>query len=306
MMSWVFSILCCLVSASQAAEYVNLTRIGYSGTIALFPVSKEKIAQKLNDIKELDSCHGGTLNLPNYTILQKFLKPWEHVIGVSIGNLTAKSFVNTLSTSTAAQYSLEAPTVQFFVPFLTGPDPNGPPNFKMTLSSYVSTDKPFLNPNMGVPAVQVDKLVIDENGVMMEDGDELFHVSWREEKRCRQVNYVINASVDDYINELIIPFDYKLDFSACDPSDVQHVDLCMAYNEMNCVLSRNWLNSCEYWAPMEPFSKCKLKSFTLEGITEGFQKRSMLYGEPKLPIVYEMQHEADFSANIKVPCMEQF
>ncbi|XP_071840534.1 uncharacterized protein [Apostichopus japonicus] len=292
------------IRTSEADEFANLTRVGYAGTIVLFPVPKERVACKLNQVNALIPDQKGSLNLPNYPILTEFLHPGEHVVGISIGHVSASSFIDTLPCDVAEKYSLKTPTVQFFVPYLTGPDPNDLPNFKLALSSFVSTEKPFLNPNLAFPAYQVEELIINEFGVSMKDGKDYFTVSWKEAESCHVADNVTNDDVDEYLADLMVTLNHELDFSACETSDVQDVDMCMAREEMSSILSRNRLNACGYWKPMGPFTKCTLEYYTLESISERFKKASLLSEENTSPIVFEMQTEVDFSANIKVPCIE--
>ncbi|PIK49616.1 hypothetical protein BSL78_13516 [Apostichopus japonicus] len=292
------------IRTSEADKFANLTRAGYSGTIVLFPVPRERVACKLNRLNALLPDQKGSLNLPNYPILPEFLQPDEHVVGISIGHLSAQSFIDTLPCDVAAKYSLKTPTVQFFVPYLTGPDPNDLPNFKLALSSFVSTEKPFLDPNMAIPAFQVEELIINEFGVSMKDGEDYFTASWKEAESCHIVDYVIIEDVNEYLDELMFSLNHELDFSACESSDVQEVDMCMAREEMSSILSRNRLNACEYWTPIEPYTKCTLEKYTLESISEGFKEASLLSEENTSPIVFEMHTQADFAANIKVPCIE--
>ncbi|XP_071840339.1 uncharacterized protein [Apostichopus japonicus] len=292
------------IQTSEADEFANLTRVGYSGTIVLFPVPRERVASKINQLNALIPDQEGTLNLPNYPILPEFLQPDEHVVGISIGHLSAQSFIDTLTCDVAEKYSLKTATIQFFVPYLTGPDPNDLPNFKLALSSFVSTEKPFLDPNMAVPAFQVEELIINEFGVSMKDGEDYFTASWKEAESCHIVDYVINDDVNEYIDELMFSLNHELDFSACESSDVQDVDMCMAREEMSSILAQNRLNACEYWTPMEPFTKCTLEYYALESISEKFKEASLLSEENTYPIVFEKQPQAVFAANIKVPCIE--
>lgn len=244
-----------------------------------------------------------SLNLPNYQVLPGFLEPDEHVVVVAVGNLTAASFVNTLPCSVAEKYSLDSPNIDFFIPLLTGPDPTDLPRYKLLLGGFVSTQKPFLNPNMAVPCEQVDKIVISENGVTMTDGDNYFIASWEEKEECIPANYSINAGIDQYLDELIVPFRGELDSSTCDANDVQHVDLCETYKQMQDSLLSSGFNACEYWTSLEQYTKCELESYTLLSISERFQEVSLLHDSPTSPIIYEIQHEAQFGANMKIPCM---
>lgn len=171
------------------------------------------------------------------------------------------------------------------------------------MHSYVSTNKSFLNPNMAIPCKQVDEIVITDRGVAMKDGDEYFTASWKEKQKCFPSNYVVVANINKYLDELMLPFRGEMDFSACDPSEVQDVHLCQAYKEMQNILESNSLNACEYWTPLEGYTKCQLESFTLDSISEGFQEVSLLHEAPTSPIVYEIQQESHFRANMKIPCM---
>lgn len=245
----------------------------------------------------------GTLHLPNYQVLPEFLEPDEHVVVVVVGNLTAQSFVDTLPCSTAEKYSLEAANVAFAIPFLTGSNRNDPPHFKLVTYSYVSTNRPYINPHMAIPVEQVDKIVMTDNGVTMTDGDEYFSVRWEETEKCIPANYVIAENINEYLDELMFPFGGELDFSACDTSDVQDVHVCQAQKQMADVIADNKLNSCQYWTSLEPYTKCELESYTLVSISKGFQELSLIHEAPISPIVYEIQREAQFAINLKIPCM---
>ncbi|XP_071839965.1 uncharacterized protein [Apostichopus japonicus] len=290
--------------ASVAETFPELTGIGFAGTIALFPVPEERIANKLNEMNALIPDQEGTLNLPNYRILTEFLAPGEHVIAVGIGNFSSKSFKDTLPSDVADQYSLDTPLVSFFIPLLTGPDANGPAQYKVHLSSFVSTEKPFLNPNMALPVKQVDEFVITEFGASITNGCDYFSVSWEEAECCHLVDHVINADINEYLDELMFSANHELDFSACQSQDVQEVDMCKARDKLTPAMSQNRHNVCEYWSPLESFRKCTLENYALDSISEAFQEASLLSKDNKAPIVYEIQHQADFAANLKIPCIE--
>ena len=250
------------------------------------------------------SCLVEFLNLPNRPILTEFLREDQHVVGMSIGNLSSTSFIDTLSDSVSSRYSLNASTVQFFIPMLTGPDPNGPLQYKVVLNSFVSTDKPFLQANAAIPTTQVEEIVLNENGLYMKDDDEYLHVSWRESEICKSLDHDVTDYVNEYTEELIVPYKYLLNFSACDDSEVQEVDLCRAYEELACTLSQNRFNACEYWALVDSLKMCKLMSYSVDAISSGFQAASLLSETDHIPVFSEIQSAVDFHGNLKVPCID--
>lgn len=224
---------------------------------------------------------------------------------VAVGNITSRSFVDTLPCDTAEKYSLESPIVAFYIPYLTGPDPNDAPQFKLLTGSYVSTDKPFLNPNLAIPCEQVEEIVITDHGVTMKDGDAVFSASWEEEADCNLPKKFVTASIYEYGIELLPPFNKDLDFTACDPIDVQEVDICKVHEQVTDAMVSSGFNACEYWMPIGGYSNCQLKSFSLDSISNKFADVSLL-NETHIaqdPVAYELVQESLFASYMKIPCM---
>lgn len=244
------------------------------------------------------------LSLPNRTVFSEFLREDQHVVGISIGNLRASSFIDTLTTCVADQYTLKAPTVQVFIPMLTGPDPDGPPQYKLVVNSYVSTQKPFVQPNVAVPTTQVEQLIFNERGLSIKDGDEYLNINWKESDMCQSINPAPLNDLEEFTDELMLPYNYQLNFSACDGVGVQDVDLCKTYEKLSCLLSRNKYNACQYWTILGPFKNCKLEAFSLNAISPEFKASTLLSEESGLPFIAALQTDVDFQVNLKIPCIE--
>ena len=164
----------------------------------------------------------------------------------------------------------------------------------LVLNSFVSTDKPFLQPNTAVPTTQVEELVFKGNGgVTLKDGEEYLNVTWKEAETCETLNYLSSRDLDEFIYDLMLPYNYELNFSMCDTRDVMEVDLCKSHEELRCIFSQNRFNACEYWTVVKGVSyrKCKLETFTIEAISATFQAESLLSQDDRIPIIADIQND---------------
>lgn len=275
----------------------------WGGSLSLFAVPRERVAEKLRQINSRYPCAHG-LTLPNKPVLTEFLQEDQHVVGVAIGNLESTSFIDTLPARVSDQFTLRTPSVQFFIPMLTGQDPNGSPQFKLVLNSLVSTDKPFLQPNTAVPTTQVERLVFNETGVTVVDGEEHFSVKWAASDNCETLCHSPSDGLGEFIEDLILPYNYELDFSMCDAQEVKEVDLCKSHEELRCTLSRNKFNACEYWTTLAPYRKCQMEMFEIVEISDKFQAESLLSDIDKTPIIADLQSETYVGQNYKIPCID--
>ncbi|WP_411025428.1 hypothetical protein, partial [Salmonella sp. s55004] len=186
------------------------------------------------------------LKLPKTPILQDFTAADQHVIAISLGTFNATSFKEALKERSNI-YSTVVTTVQLFIPFLSGMN-EMEPIYKLSLGSFVSTDKPIIQPNPAIPTQQVDSLDVTINDMSLQHGQDTFKMSWSAPKQPCSPDNVIIRKLDAYIDEFTVSYKGEMNFSMCDKID-EDVDLCQNRDKIRCELSKNGFNSCQYWLP---------------------------------------------------------
>ncbi|PIK40289.1 hypothetical protein BSL78_22867 [Apostichopus japonicus] len=154
----------------------GVTDARWNGIVAYFSVPRARIAAKLAEIQSSSSsCDAGGLTLPYPPVLQDLIGDEDHVVAVSFGRLEATS---AHTEDLLDSYATEADTVQFFIPFLTGKDETAEPMYKLALNSFVSTDKPFFQPNVAIPTEQVESISLSDTGLVVRNGSDVLSISF--------------------------------------------------------------------------------------------------------------------------------
>lgn len=215
-------------------------------------------------------------------------------MAIVYGKLGAKSIEDSLPADVKANYETKADTVQFFIPFLTGSDPDAEPKYKLALTSFVSTAKPFIQPNIAIPTEQVDLLNVRSDGLTIVDADVgVLDITWSELRECDVPDNVIVHDFDEYIDEFTLSFKRNPDYPFCDEPDAGESIVCEYQETADC--------ACQFWTHGQT-KICKATSFSVTDITEKFKNVSLLTDGPQDAVLTEI-NEGLYGIGVQMSCI---
>lgn len=273
----------------------SLTQVTWEdGRFGYFAVPRERVAAKLAEVQQKNSCHEERLTLPNRTVLPDILTPDQHVVAIVYGMLGAKAIEDSLPAKVKAEYETKAGNVQFFIPFLTGSDPNARPTYKLALGSFVSTTKPFIQPNIAIPTEQVDFLQARPDGLTIVDGCEELDIVWSPFHGCELPDDVVLHDFEEYVDEFTLSFENQNDYSFCDEPGTSDNIFCEELYITDC--------ACQFWTHGRT-ERCDGGFFSVAHITKKFEEVSLLTDGPQDAVLTELT-EGVYGIGAQKPCIE--
>lgn len=233
----------------------------------------------------------GGLTLPYPPVLQDLIGDEDHVVAVSFGRLEATS---AHTEDLLDSYATEADTVQFFIPFLTGKDETAEPMYKLALNSFVSTDKPFFQPNVAIPTEQVESISLSDTGLVVRNGSDVLSISLTvpSSKSCVVPDIVTEEKIEGYNREYTLSHLVKPNQALCNEGSTADLHVCVV-RELPCM--------CQFWYHRK-LQECDVGETLLDTISDKFKEISLLSGDEGAAVV-SVANTGDFGIVVKSPCV---
>lgn len=233
---------------------------------------------------------GSPLFLPDTTVFPGLITSVQHVVYFNFGYLTADEF-----------HGVEpSPQVTVNIPLLSD-HPSGPPSYSLAVAKFYTPDRGDIPAvNVAYPYYPVDEIRINDDGAVIQHGQEELRVSFVKSKPCKPPNDIVQHEftefvLDDFQTGAPLP-----DFSYCQrhPEETS-AEFCQVGEQLEDDLQSWKYQICQAWESHDHTS-CET-SIQIEKITPFFRDILALGDNQPIVVASESYH-GHYTVKMRYPC----